>query len=300
MPLIRQENPWLVGAGIGQGLSGLAQVMAQMPEQRARAAMMQQQMQALPLERDLLKARTEESQAQRQRELAQAAQMVQEMDKIRQLGEAVKTWSSTQQQVEQGVAPADATVPLSEMLAALSQVPHAMRNGLVGDIGQMRGQSRMDLTQPDVAAVLGSGGKFQQETLSPQQTLVMPMTGQQVAFNPSQGATGSTMPFEQRQLLNQELIQARDALAMKQIVASSQQKFSADAQLATDGTPAAVDTYVQQRMSKLLEALGTTAPGAQTTSTRKAQGGYEVGSVYAGLKYLGGDPKDEKNWEKVR
>jgi hypothetical protein len=41
-----------------------------------------------------------------------------------------------------------------------------------------------------------------------------------------------------------------------------------------------------------------TAPaGGAAPAPRTAQGGYEVGVRYGGLKYLGGDPSDENNWE---
>ena len=42
------------------------------------------------------------------------------------------------------------------------------------------------------------------------------------------------------------------------------------------------------------------APAAAAPAKKEAVGGYTIGTVYAGLKYLGGDPKDQANWEKVR
>lgn len=45
------------------------------------------------------------------------------------------------------------------------------------------------------------------------------------------------------------------------------------------------------------------APASATpppASDRKAMGGYKLSAVYAGLKYLGGDPLDAKSWEKVK
>ena len=40
---------------------------------------------------------------------------------------------------------------------------------------------------------------------------------------------------------------------------------------------------------------------AVDTKARKAMGGYKIGVVYkGGLKYLGGDPNDEKSWEKIK
>lgn len=42
---------------------------------------------------------------------------------------------------------------------------------------------------------------------------------------------------------------------------------------------------------------GTELPSAPAATS---SGGYQVGRVYGGLKYLGGDPNNESNWEKVR
>ena len=43
---------------------------------------------------------------------------------------------------------------------------------------------------------------------------------------------------------------------------------------------------------------GLTIP--PSVASREAVGGYKIGSVYKGLKYLGGDPKNESSWERVR
>jgi len=42
---------------------------------------------------------------------------------------------------------------------------------------------------------------------------------------------------------------------------------------------------------------GEIAPAPVPGGTRVAQGGYEIGAVYNGLRYLGGDINDQKSWE---
>ena len=42
---------------------------------------------------------------------------------------------------------------------------------------------------------------------------------------------------------------------------------------------------------------GEIAPAPVPGGARAAQGGYEIGAVYNGLKYLGGDIHDQKSWE---
>jgi hypothetical protein len=48
-------------------------------------------------------------------------------------------------------------------------------------------------------------------------------------------------------------------------------------------------------------AAGTNAPakGGAADPGRKAMGGYKIGTKYAGLTYLGGDPKDAASWQKT-
>lgn len=55
------------------------------------------------------------------------------------------------------------------------------------------------------------------------------------------------------------------------------------------------ETWEKQR-----KLYGLPARGSATASGRKAAGGYKIGTVYAGLKYLGGDPKQEASWAKAR
>lgn len=45
-----------------------------------------------------------------------------------------------------------------------------------------------------------------------------------------------------------------------------------------------------------VDKLQSAAPAAPTAKT--AQGGYKIGTRYNGLKYLGGDPNQEQNWER--
>jgi hypothetical protein len=63
---------------------------------------------------------------------------------------------------------------------------------------------------------------------------------------------------------------------------------------------------VRDAMTSAIDAKLTNsvpAAAALTTSTgtsspsKEAQGGYKIGSKYAGLTYLGGDPNDENNWQ---
>jgi hypothetical protein len=37
--------------------------------------------------------------------------------------------------------------------------------------------------------------------------------------------------------------------------------------------------------------------GGGAAATKAAQGGYAIGSIYSGMKYLGGDPNDAANWQ---
>jgi hypothetical protein len=56
-----------------------------------------------------------------------------------------------------------------------------------------------------------------------------------------------------------------------------------------------------ERISSGGSASGS-APAAAPAKAkdRKAMGGYKIGTTYGGLKYLGGDIKDQSNWEKTR
>ena len=56
---------------------------------------------------------------------------------------------------------------------------------------------------------------------------------------------------------------------------------------------------LKEAVNERAKELGIT-PGEPRSTDRKAQGGYKIGTVYkGGLRYIGGDPKDEKSWENV-
>lgn len=53
--------------------------------------------------------------------------------------------------------------------------------------------------------------------------------------------------------------------------------------------------------TKAVLQLAAPGAGAATPAARgPAQGGYVVGKVYGGLRYLGGNPNEEANWERTR
>lgn len=51
--------------------------------------------------------------------------------------------------------------------------------------------------------------------------------------------------------------------------------------------------------TKAIEALNQPAAAASGAG-KQAMGGYKIGTKYAGITYLGGDPKDQASWEKVK
>ncbi len=62
------------------------------------------------------------------------------------------------------------------------------------------------------------------------------------------------------------------------------------------GTGDSIDEILKKRLQEKNKSTTVDKP-----KERKAQGGYKIGVVYkGGLKYLGGDPTDEKSWEKVK
>src|SRR3990167_10312966 len=60
MALIREQNPWMVGGGIGQGLSGLVQALMGNPREKVQAEMLRQQIAELPLRRQVLQNQVDE------------------------------------------------------------------------------------------------------------------------------------------------------------------------------------------------------------------------------------------------
>ena len=60
MALIREQNPWMVGGGIGQGLSGLVQALMGNPREKVQAEMLRQQIAELPLRRQMLQNQVDE------------------------------------------------------------------------------------------------------------------------------------------------------------------------------------------------------------------------------------------------
>lgn len=54
-----------------------------------------------------------------------------------------------------------------------------------------------------------------------------------------------------------------------------------------------------EAVDNALNGSGGHTGGHDSGTGKTAQGGYEIGSIYGGLKYLGGDPNDESNWEKT-
>jgi len=69
---------------------------------------------------------------------------------------------------------------------------------------------------------------------------------------------------------------------------------------AKTGTDNGLQGAIDKRKQEL--AGGTKASTAvdKTATTKKAEGGYKIDTIYkGGLRYLGGDPNDESSWEKV-
>lgn len=66
------------------------------------------------------------------------------------------------------------------------------------------------------------------------------------------------------------------------------------------GTGTDLQSLVAARQKQLAGGTKPSTAVDKTKTERKAEGGYKIGLVYkGGLKYLGGDPKDESSWEKV-
>lgn len=62
-----------------------------------------------------------------------------------------------------------------------------------------------------------------------------------------------------------------------------------------------METLIKGRIAahqKAIEDLQTPAAPAKPAAGAKALGGYKIGTKYAGLTYLGGDPKDQASWQK--
>jgi hypothetical protein len=67
-----------------------------------------------------------------------------------------------------------------------------------------------------------------------------------------------------------------------------------EAKNADDPDAASIRSFLTAKAEKQITADKPAAPKA-------AMGGYKINTVYkGGLKYLGGDPKDQNNWEKVQ
>jgi hypothetical protein len=63
---------------------------------------------------------------------------------------------------------------------------------------------------------------------------------------------------------------------------------------------AKIDGQLQDNWADIQELEKKGKDKASTSSDRSPQGGYKIGGTYAGgLKYIGGDPKDESSWQKA-
>lgn len=60
-----------------------------------------------------------------------------------------------------------------------------------------------------------------------------------------------------------------------------------------------MEGLIKERIQAHRQAINNLQPAA-AGGPRKAMGGYKIGTVYAGMKYVGGDPTDAASFEKVK
>jgi hypothetical protein len=177
MALIREQNPWMVGGGIGPGLGHLIQSLMNTPRERVQVEMLRQQISEMPLRRGLLEAQTG---SEVQQGLASAAMArernanagLQESDlaALSQLEGIVKDYMKAKHFKKEAEIDMANNVPgaeptrtmpqaFSNLAAIVSRLPKSYRGGdLVDSLVQLQGMEATDVTDPTLAPVYAGGG----------------------------------------------------------------------------------------------------------------------------------------------
>lgn len=114
-------------------------------------------------------------------------------------------------------------------------------------------------------------------------------------------------PFQVMALGNGEVARINKMTGEMQTLQGAREKPAKEPTVSVPILPEGMDPMMvgalgipTQRITGPVSRMGQymTHSTSGTGTTKQPQGGYKVGTVYNGLKYLGGDPNDESNWEK--
>lgn len=203
-----------------------------------------------------------------------------------------------------------------EMMSALGRHPAAM-NAPANSVGGTYIRELMQNSGRDANAFFKPGDPAAQDieglpnwmrvVLGPNQSQVIQKPSDSVTATPIIGQNGEVLGYgtQGRSGLNQ--VRTEDASKGK--ITERDQFKSLDSLHREYVRNAGAALLPEQRQvwqqkaddiaAQMNEMVGTEAPGGKSGG-KKAQGGYKIGSVYAGLKYLGGDPNVEANWERIK
>ena len=151
--------------------------------------------------------------------------------------------------------------------------------------------------QMDVPVEGALKGRYSQRVLGPNQSAMFPIPGAELPGAPT-GMRLAKVTYDSKgsPLPTFELIPGEK---------SNLEKTDAEGVWYDRATGNFVKENAQGMFEMVMEwqAASERAKGSPVGAGKrgaKAQGGYEIGAAYSGLKYLGGDPNDSKNWEKVK